>query len=292
MIKAATLPADIDLSAFSRWLWQSGLPHRISEQTGQQILWVVDENSVEIARNALLAFERGDIQVDNVRDETLTTPSHAGLLRTLKLYPLTMLLIVICVIIGLLSGFGGYAQPVSWLTFTGFELVAGNPYFIPLSESLSQGEIWRILTPIFLHFSPLHLIFNMMWLFVLGGRIENNLSSSMLLILIVVIGVVSNATQFIFSLEHPLFGGFSGVVYGLLGFCWVYHRFVPESGLGIPGSIVGFMIGWLLICFTGVLEVIGFGAIANAAHTAGLLSGALIGLCIGLFSRIRTAKGQ
>jgi GlpG protein len=38
------------------------------------------------------------------------------------------------------------------------------------------------------------------------------------------------------------------------------------------------MLGWLLLCMSGLVEAIGFGAIANAAHGAGLALGALLGL--------------
>ena len=38
------------------------------------------------------------------------------------------------------------------------------------------------------------------------------------------------------------------------------------------------MLGWLVLCMSGLVEAIGFGAIANAAHGAGLALGALLGL--------------
>jgi GlpG protein len=43
-----------------------------------------------------------------------------------------------------------------------------------------------------------------------------------------------------------------------------------------------FMVGWLVLCMVGVVEVLGFGAIANAAHLGGLLCGALLGAIFGL----------
>lgn len=46
-----------------------------------------------------------------------------------------------------------------------------------------------------------------------------------------------------------------------------------------------FMVGWLLACMLGVVEGLGFGAIANAAHLGGLLCGAVLGALFGLISR-------
>ena len=47
-----------------------------------------------------------------------------------------------------------------------------------------------------------------------------------------------------------------------------------------------FMVGWLVVCMVGVIEVLGFGAIANAAHLGGLLCGALLGAAFGALSRV------
>jgi GlpG protein len=47
-----------------------------------------------------------------------------------------------------------------------------------------------------------------------------------------------------------------------------------------------FMVGWLVACMTGMVEVLGFGAIANAAHVGGLLCGAVLGGAFGALSRM------
>ena len=138
--------------------------------------------------------------------------------------------------------------------------------------SILAGEVWRIIMPIFLHFSVagivyLHLLFNMMWLWDLGGRIEKSEGSFKLLYLILGTGALSNIAQFIAS-PTIIFGGMSGVVYGLLGYCWIdgYRR--PNSPLKLPDWIVYFMLIWLVMGFLGVL-----GPVANASHLFGLLSG-------------------
>jgi GlpG protein len=45
-----------------------------------------------------------------------------------------------------------------------------------------------------------------------------------------------------------------------------------------------FMVGWLVICLLGVIDVLGF-SVANAAHVGGLLSGAVIGALFALAHR-------
>jgi hypothetical protein len=80
-----------------------------------------------------------------------------------------------------------------------------------------------------------------------------------------------------------LFGGLSGVVYGLLGFAWVAGRLNPRwLGMAPATPIMLFMVGWLVICMLGVFDVLGF-SVANAAHLGGLLSGSAArrGVCVG-----------
>ena len=143
--------------------------------------------------------------------------------------------------------------------------------------SASQGmnfQVWKLLTPIFLHFSVPHLIFNLMWWWVYGGQIEKNQSGIQLVMLAVSIGLISNTAQYYTS--GPNFGGLSGVVYGILAYCWVWGKIRPQDGFFFPNSLFNFMMIWLLIGYTGLLDSL-MGKMANSAHLGGLLSGLLLG---------------
>ena len=118
----------------------------------------------------------------------------------------------------------------------------------------------------------------------LGGRVEQVMGHFNMLMLFLVIAVVSNVSQFFYS-GPGLFGGMSGVVYGLLGFSWVAPILQPAWQIQPSRGIMLFMVGWLVVCMVGVVEVLGFGAIANAAHMGGLLCGALLGAAFGALSR-------
>lgn len=172
-------------------------------------------------------------------------------------------------------------MPLSWvsgLTYLPFSIDRGGPSFDGM-----HGEYWRLVTPVFLHFSWLHIVFNALWTWEFGHRIERTLGSGWLLFLFLAIAVISNTSQF--SAGGPsIFGGMSGVVYGLLGFSWVGARLQPRWLFAPPPGLMLFMIGWLLICLFGIVEVLGFGAIANAAHVGGLLAGAALGAIAGYAS--------
>jgi membrane associated rhomboid family serine protease len=136
---------------------------------------------------------------------------------------------------------------------------------------------WRWLTPIFLHFSVVHLAFNCVVVVELGRRIEAACGSLAFLLLVGIIGVVSNVVQLVVG-SSILFGGLSGVGYGLLGFLLVMARRAPGDRRWRlpPGLALGLMI-FLVIFSTGITEPFGL-HVANAAHWGGLIAGAALGL--------------
>jgi len=153
-------------------------------------------------------------------------------------------------------------------------------------SGLEQGQYLRLITPIFLHFGLLHLVFNSLWLSMLGSRIEVTEGSMHLMLLVIVCGAVSNMLQYNWS-GSIYFGGMSGVIYALLGYLWIKHKVAPQSYPPLPNGLMGFMVGWLLLCMTGILEVaLGIG-VANAAHLGGLLIGLLIGLVFAVLGMAR-----
>jgi GlpG protein len=175
---------------------------------------------------------------------------------------LTFTMIVACVLIAIYSKVGTH----EWL----------NRLFI--SEYLTRrdlpevlhGQIWRLITPIFMHASitkdPFHLIFNMMWLYQLGSMIEARQSSLFLFVFVAVSAALSNLGQYFNS--GPAFFGMSGVVYALAGYIWIRGKYDPASGLFLDRQSVITMLIWLVVCYTGLV-----GPIANTAHVVGILVG-------------------
>ncbi len=148
------------------------------------------------------------------------------------------------------------------------EMPGGASLFLP---EVREGEVWRLITPIFLHGDWMHILFNMMWLVQLGRFIESRFGAAKLLALIMVIGVGSNLAEYLW--KQPNFGGMSGVNYGLFGFLWMKGKFGRDQNWEMPPQTVQLMLMWMVLCYTGML-----GPVANAAHTVGLLIGALLGI--------------
>merc|ERR1712023_393306 len=90
--------------------------------------------------------------------------------------------------------------------------IVGGGYFL----SKEWGDWWRLVTPTLIHFGWLHVVFNCLWLWEFGQRIEHRLGSANLLGLYVVSAMLSNYSQYWW--EGPsIFGGMSGVVYAFMG---------------------------------------------------------------------------
>ena len=169
---------------------------------------------------------------------------------------------------------------ICWLVYAFSALGFGRAiyselqFFPRLSLALLFTEPLRLLGPAFFHFSLLHIVFNTMWWWQLGGSIEKNLGKMTLVNLFLVSAIASNLGQFLVS--GPYFGGLSGVVYALVGFVWWLGWLAPEKGLSLSKPIVVFLLFWLVLGFVDLLPV----DVANTAHLLGLVSGCLMALLL------------
>lgn len=170
------------------------------------------------------------------------------------------------------------------LLLGGEAVYAALQYPNGISVAAIDGQWWRLLTPALLHFGVLHIVFNLLWWWELGGLIERMQSGPRLLALAVVIALISNAAQF---LSYGTgFGGLSAVVYGLLGYLWLYPLTDPHAPFRLRPAILVFMLGWLALGYTGIFDKL-FGPVSNDGHLAGLLAGCALGLLLGLVNHRR-----
>lgn len=153
--------------------------------------------------------------------------------------------------------------------------------FFPPQLSDLASQPWRLFTPALLHFSIMHIAFDVIWWLDLGNTIERRQSAWHLLIVALVVAAVSNVAQFLVT--GPNFGGLSGVIYGLLSYMWLWGRQRPACGLALRPSVAVIMLGWLVLCWTGWL-----GPVANFAHLAGLVSGLVLAVITLTFERANT----
>jgi GlpG protein len=149
-----------------------------------------------------------------------------------------------------------------------------------LFGKIRQGEIWRLFTPVLLHGGILHILFNMVWVWMVGKLIEQRIGAFKYLLLSIVIAVFSNTAQYVMS--GPNFFGYSGIVVGLIGFIWMRQKIAPWEGYPLHPSVIRFIaiyVAALLVLglisifldFFHVTEL--YANIANTAHIVGGLTG-------------------
>ncbi len=289
LYRVLTVPVGQDLSAFSYFLSGKGFFHRITEESGQQVLWVADARFIEPVTSYFEHWQRGLMPLTPApQNRGFNKKAFINKGKSIGQYPMTWGFVLVSVVVSLMTGFGQFLPMTEALTFVPFDQmshVGGGELidFGTLTMALDRGQYWRLMTPIFLHFSLLHLAFNMLWVFDLGKRIERKQGSWHLFFLVLVTGVVSNGVQYLFGNANALFGGFSGVIFALLGYSLARERVDKSCRFGILPAVYGFMLVYLVIAYTGLFDDIAGGRVANAAHTGGLLSGVLVGAMVGLF---------
>jgi GlpG protein len=171
---------------------------------------------------------------------------------------LTFKIIIFSVIVYLISYFSVGVGLYSFFQIDGHE----TGFLI----DVMNGQVWRVITPIFLHMGFLHILFNMLWFKDLGNLVEYKFGTLFLTKFIFVSGIVSNLLQYYF--KGPSFGGMSGVLYGLLGLIWIYEKLNNDFEFHFPKHDLIMMIGWFFLCLFGI-----FPNVANFAHAGGLVVG-------------------
>lgn len=271
MIKAASVALDVNLQHFSHFLRGHGIRHRINEESGQQVIWVDSAAEAEAVQDLLQRWrfdEEPDIAAASPLPAQLGSRLLRGLLRGFRDSPVTLGLVIACLLVALVSELGARPDRVSWLFYPRL----ATDGLLPLLAGLTDIEsLVRSLTPMFLHFGELHLVFNMLWLWYFGRQLEAIHPHWVFLGLILAMDFAGNTTQYLYS-HYNNFGGMSGVVYGLVGYAWVIHQFMPRSRLLLNNSMFVVFVVALV-----VMELVASSWIASAAHVGGLVMGLLLG---------------
>jgi GlpG protein len=282
------LPTEANARTFGDYLYVQGIENQLefTKDEGWAV-WVNEEEKIPTATQLLAEFrEKPDdpryktqakdaegLRAEKAKGEEAWRKrlhDRRHLFRPLTAYGFGVLsfgLIVISVVVAILSNLGYSPQKIQGLFITQYMISGDYVQWNTSLPEIRQGEVWRLITPIFIHFGPIHLLFNMMWLRDLGSMIEVRQSTWLLAAFVLIVAAGSNLAQFYVG-HIPNFGGMSGVLYGLLGYIWIRGKLDPGSGLYLHSYTVTMMLIWLVVCLTGFV-----GPIANVAHVAGLVMG-------------------
>ena len=271
------LPVTADLEEFSALLWQLSVPHRISEERGMLVVWVGAESHVAQVKDLYERLQSGDLEL-RLESTAVTAKAPSTWYRNLATAPVVVVLLLLSLLGSILPVVDRHFDILPLLSFYQLHLVGGD-----LQGTWPRGELWRVITPAFLHFGLMHIVFNALWLWELGGMIERRQGAVRILGLVLLIAAGSNIAQAMTGVS--LFGGMSGVIYGLLGYIVAWNRLRPAPPFPLVRGVAVVMVVWLLVCMAGFTELLGLGAVANTAHLSGLVLGLILGLAAALLDR-------
>lgn len=302
MRKLATLANKKDLKVLEGYLYYHSIETFNYEDPEDLNLWVVKDTDKEKAKSLFLSFEKiylkkegkaGELEkllknaelgaskfdLDKRLEEEKEKKSQVIDARKIsssqgggfRFFSVTGVLILLSTIIFLWANSYKSTSVVYRLL-----LISRFPKEIFFLFEVSQGEFWRLITPIFIHGGIFHILFNMMWLYQLGRLIEDKEGSLFYGFFVFLVALVSN---FVFYLViGPHVGGMSGVVYGIVGYLWAYRRIAPMSAYLLDEGLLRFFFIWYLISWGLTLVGSGFGfGIANTVHGMGAFVGILLG---------------
>ncbi|CAM5733011.1 rhomboid family intramembrane serine protease [Streptomyces badius] len=132
-------------------------------------------------------------------------------------------------------------------------------------EGVAEGQWYRLVTSMFLHQELMHIGFNMLGLWWLGGQLEAALGRSRYLALYLLSGFAGSALTYLIAAQNQPSLGASGAVYGLFGATAVLMRRMNYD-----------MRPVLVLLALNLVFTFTWGGIAWEAHVGGLIAGVAI----------------
>jgi Uncharacterized membrane protein (homolog of Drosophila rhomboid) len=268
MVKLCSFAPGQDLAPIHARLEAEGLPYQLREDAGHTELWV-DDLHLDAAASVLDRMTQRP-PATNLSRRTLTVAF-------LQTWPISLITIAF--------GIAGYLL-VSWAPdWVGAFTFTKVTFYLSYVASTSAVQTywvdhqwWRLITPAFLHFGLWHVLFNSMALWELGRRLEFVLPRHVYGGILLLTGIVANLVQHMLP-GSDLFGGLSGVVFGLFGVIAVLYRRTRSPVLNLPRGLYILALVSLVV-LPLILPALSGKYVANGAHVGGLLAGLALGLLL------------
>ncbi|MDR3430535.1 MAG: rhomboid family intramembrane serine protease GlpG [Rouxiella aceris] len=268
MIRIISLPNPRIAQAFVDYMATYGVQLQVKSDGQEVQIWLEDESKLHQVEQQLTLFLEDPLHARYQaaswqigKTDTHLRYQHYSYWQRIRSQagPLTMTVMVLCILVYLAQQIYGDQRVMAWLSWP--------------ADRHQYVQLWRWFSPAFLHFSLLHILFNLLWWWYLGGPVEKRLGSGKLFTIALISALLSGWGQSLFSGIY--FGGLSGVVYALMGYVWLTGELKPERQLALPRGLMVFSLAWLVL---GYFNVMGL-AIANAAHVFGLVVGLVMAFC-------------
>lgn len=184
-----------------------------------------------------------------------------------KKAPCTVALIVVNVAVFIFLSFGG-------MTEDAYYMIQNGAMYLPL---LQQGEYYRLITSIFLHFGFSHLVNNMLMLGVMGWQLELVVGKIKFLIIYFAAGIGGNMLSALVEMrtgDFAVSAGASGAIFGIIG-ALLYIAVRNHGQIGnVSGQ--GILVMIALTLYYGFTS----SGVDNFAHIGGLAVGFVLAVLL------------
>lgn len=159
-------------------------------------------------------------------------------------------------------------------------------YFYALAndyEGIQNGQIYRLITSMFLHSDIIHIACNMYALYILGPVVERYYGKTKFLIIYMLSGILGSIFSAAFMSANTISIGASGAIFGLLGsiaYFTYYYRATLQGLLRsqiLPVILLNLALGFMIP------------GIDVSGHIGGLIGGILVSMAIGIGDKGRTS---
>ena len=248
-----TLTAEDSVNRFAAYLLVSGITTKVEPDGEKWLIWIHEEDQIDQAKEMLRHFQqypedaryqtaqKGAAEIYKQRekeekefqkkqrsaDQVWNRPARQRI-------PLTFYLILTCSLVFVVTDMLG-ARPAPYVSklkaalfFQDFNRQkVRDPY-----HEIRQGQLWRIVTPLFVHGNLWHLVFNMFALYTLAGIVEQHGNWKILAGVLFLSGAIPNLVIPLIPITWggtPYGIGISGSIFGLIGFMWAVQKINPRS---------------------------------------------------------------
>ena len=145
-----------------------------------------------------------------------------------------------------------------------------------INALIAQGQFWRLLTPIWLHGSLLHIGFNMYALYIIGPGLERSFGHRRFLLLYLITGFTGNVLSYLFTPNTSL--GASTAVFGIIAAEVVY---LMRNRQMFAGNVQRIITNRIMILAINLMLGFSSSGVDNFGHLGGMIGGLLFGWLAG-----------
>lgn len=155
----------------------------------------------------------------------------------------------------------------------------GNEMFYALSDNrdaVLSGQVYRMISSMFVHADIIHLLFNMYALYILGPQVERYYGKTKFTLIYFISGLMGSLFSCVFMSSNTYSMGASGAIFGLLGSIayFTYYYRATLQGLLRSQIVPVILLNLSLGLFVSGIDMMG--------HVGGLIGGILMSMAIGI----------